>query len=84
MIRLVASTIGRRHYHSNTRDICYSISCLHDGIRIKSQEIKMCKLVLLRNDVPIDLLAVIKPYLITKHKNAFYPMLRPILHSRDK
>jgi len=84
MIRLVASTISRRNYHSNVRDICYAISCIHDGIRIKAKEIKMCKLVLLRNDVPLDILAVIQPYLIMKHKNAFYPILRPILHSRDK
>lgn len=84
MIRLVASTICRRHYHSNTRDICFEISCLHDGIRIKTQEIKMCKLVLMRMGVTLDILAVIKPYLIMKHKKAFYPMLRPMLHSRDK
>lgn len=84
MIRLVASTICRRHYHSNMRDICYSISCLHDGIRIKTQEIKMCKLVLLRFSVPLDLLAIIRPYLIMKNKKEFYPMLRPILESRDK
>ena len=84
MIRLVASTIRPRPYHSNLRDICYAISCLHDGICIKAQEIKMCKLVLLRNEVPLDLFAVIQPYLIMKHKKEFYPMLRPILHSRDK
>lgn len=84
MIRLVASTIGRRRYHSNIRDICYAISCLHDGIRIKTQEIKMCKFVLMRMGVTLDILAVIQPYLIMKHKKAFYPMLRPILHSRDK
>ena len=84
MIRLVASTICRRHYHSKTRDICFEISCLHDGMRIKTQEIKMCKLVLMRMGVTLDILAVIKPYLIMKHKKAFYPMLRPMLHSRDK
>ena len=87
MIRTVASTIVERpmlirdgatpSIHSlvekHIADLPYMIECFRNAIVSVSRESKWCKLALLRNRVPVEIFSLIKPYLIMKDAQDFYP-----------
>jgi hypothetical protein len=87
MIRTVASTIVERPMltrnganpstyelvQKHIRDLPCMIECFHNAIVTVSRESKWCKLALLRNRVPVELFSLIKPYLIMKDAQDFYP-----------
>jgi hypothetical protein len=49
------------------------IECFHNAIVSVSREMKWSKLVLLRNSLPIEIISLIKPFLIMKDVQDFYP-----------
>jgi hypothetical protein len=49
------------------------IQCFHNAIVSVSREMKWCKLALLRNSVPIEVISLIKQFLIMKDEQDFYP-----------
>jgi hypothetical protein len=82
MIRIVASTIVERpmlfrdkehlikqHIH----ELPNIIRSFRNAIVTVSRESKWCKMALLRKGVPVEIFALIQPYLITKGSHAFYP-----------
>ena len=87
MIRIVASTIIERpmltrdgQYPStyqfvqkHSKDLPYMIECFRNAIVSVSRESKWCKLALLRKGVPVEVFTLIKPYLIQKNEQDFYP-----------
>jgi len=87
MIRIVASTIVERPMltrnganpstyelvQKHIRDLPFMIECVRNAIVSVSRESKWCKLALLRNRVPVELFSLIKPYLIMKGEQDFYP-----------
>jgi len=87
MIRTVASTIVERPMltrngdrpsthalvHRHISELPYMIECFHNAIVSVSREMKWCKLALLRNQVPIEVISLIKPFLIMKDEQDFYP-----------
>jgi len=87
MIRTVASTIVERPMltrdgdrpsthelvHKHISELPYMIECFHNAIVSVSREMKWCKLLLLRNRVPIEVISLIKPFLIMKDVQDFYP-----------
>lgn len=87
MIRIVASTIVERPMltrngdtpsikalvHKHISELPYMIECFHNAIVSVSREMKWCKLALLRNRVPIEISTLIKPFLIMKDAQDFYP-----------
>jgi hypothetical protein len=87
MIRIVASTIVERPmltrngaspsthelFQKHIRDLPCTIECFRNAIVSVSRESKWCKLALLRNRVPVELFSLIKPYLIMKGDQDFYP-----------
>jgi hypothetical protein len=87
MIRTVASTIVERPMltrngdrpsthaliQKHISDLPYMIECFHNAIASVSREMKWCKLALLRNSVPVEVLSLIKPFLIMKGAQDFYP-----------
>ena len=87
MIRTVASTIVERPMltrnganpsthdlvQKHIRDLPYTIECFRNAIVTVSRESKWCKLALLRNRIPVELFSLIKPYLIMKGEQDFYP-----------
>ena len=89
MIREVASTIIERPMLIRNGDIPsidalvqrhiselpYMIECFHNAIVSVSREMKWCKLAFLRNRVPVEVLSLIKPFLIVKDEQDFYPIV---------
>lgn len=87
MIRTVTSTIierpmltrtghalpTHRLVHRHISELPYMIECFRNAMISVSKESKWCKLVLLRNQVPIEVFTLIKPYLILKGAKDFYP-----------
>ena len=87
MIRIVASTIIERpmltrdgQYPStqqfvqkHIKDLPYMIECFSNAMKSVSREMKWSKLVFLRNRVPVEVSRLIKPYLIMKDAQDFYP-----------
>jgi len=87
MIRTVASTIierpmltrnghdpsTHRLVHRHISELPYMIECFRNAIVSVSKESKWCKLVLLRNRVPIEVFSLIKPFFIMKGAQDFYP-----------
>ena len=87
MIRTVASTIierpmltrnghapsTHRLVHRHISELPYMIECFRNAIVSVSKESKWGKLVLLRNRVPIEVFSLIKPFLIMKGAQDFYP-----------
>jgi hypothetical protein len=82
MIRIVASTIVekkmlfrdkehlvKQHIH----ELPNTIRSFRNAIVSVSRESKWCKIALLRNRVPIEIFTLIKPYLIMKGVQHFYP-----------
>ena len=84
MIRLVASTMiprpmlcdkppnNRRVRHHMTH-FAYMIREIFDGIQQKAGEFKWVKVILMRNNVPMDIFEMIQPYLIRKGQFELYP-----------
>jgi hypothetical protein len=89
MIRTVASTIVERPMLTRSGDtpstqalvqkhiseLPYMIECFHNAIVSVTREMKWCKLALLRNRVPVEVLSLIKPFLIMKDAQDFYPIV---------
>jgi hypothetical protein len=87
MIRTVASTIIERPMltrdghapsihrlvHQHNSELPYMIECFRNAMISVSRESKWGKLVLLRNRVPIEVFSLIKPFLIVKGAQDFYP-----------
>ena len=87
MIRVVASTIierpmltrdgavpsTHRLVHRHISELPYMIECFRNAMVSVSRESKWGKLVLLRNRVPVEVFSLIKPFLIVKGAQDFYP-----------
>ena len=87
MIRTVVSTIVERPMliRSNTQptkkeyfvrhimELPNAIRCFRNAIVSVSRESKWCKLALLRNHVPVEIFALIQPFLIRRGAQDFYP-----------
>jgi hypothetical protein len=84
MIRLVSSTIiprpmlydeppSNRLVRHHMMHFAYMIREIFDGIQQKAAEFKWVKLILMRNNVPMDVFEMIKPYLICKGQFELYP-----------
>jgi len=87
MIRAVASTIVERpmltrngavpsteqFVHKHISDLPYTIQCFHNAMVTITREMKWCKIVLLRKRIPIEVFALIKPFLFMKDVQDFYP-----------
>jgi hypothetical protein len=87
MIRTVASTIlerpmmcrgnekpsKKRMVEKHINELSYMISTFRNTIVGVSRESKWCKLALLRNRVPIEVFALIKPFLIMPGVQDYYP-----------
>jgi hypothetical protein len=87
MIRTAASTIIERPMltrdglppstcqlvQKHISDLPYMIECFRNAVVSVSRESKLCKLALLRNRVPVEVFSLIKPFLIMKGAQDFYP-----------
>ena len=89
MIRIVASTIverpmltrngekpsRQRYVQNHITGLPYMMQCFRNAIVSVSRESKWVKLALMRNGVPIEIFSLIKPYLIMKNAQDFYPIV---------
>ena len=87
MIRTVASTLiefpmltrngaspsTHTLFQKHISDLPYMIECFNNAIVSVSREMKWCKLVFMRNHVPVEVSSLIKPFLIMKGAQDFYP-----------
>jgi hypothetical protein len=89
MIRIVASTIIERPmltrngdrpstqalFQKHISELPYMIECFHNAMVSVTREMKWCKLAFLRNRVPVEVISLIKPFLIMKDAQDFYPSI---------
>jgi len=73
LIRDGASPSTHSLVEKHIRELPYMIECFRNAIVSVSRESKWGKLALLRNGVPVEIFILIKPYLIMKDEQDFYP-----------